>query len=393
MLVSLNIVFLLLVLFVFFFVSRRSISIFFLWGTLIIFVVPFYYTVLGGETYRSFGEEIIYPFYLNAMISMFLVFLVFLILVFVNGGKKFRIEYFKIDRSKNIEVLSSLVFCVCLAYFLYYFNQWPLLKVLSGADWERPDIVKGGFKGFFLMSVVYQVMLPAIFFYFYQRQSLNKFWLSVLFVFVSFFLIVGGNKGIYLYFILFFLFIAREKIPIIYMVAMAFFLVFFYAMMKGVAFDYETFVDYIFESAFRRIFVTQGMATPNAIQMYYDSVDFSLFNSDQLKYALFYKIYGYTPGSMPLYFTVEAFVRFGYLGLFSVGVSISVLAAVASYCFERLRLLSVSWCGYYLFYVLIMSGMAQSNLYRAVVVFSFAFILVKLSKGATGDRINNNANL
>lgn len=375
----LTMLFIFIISFFSFFISRRSITLIFVWGAGVIFIIPFYYTVLGGETYRSFSDDVITPFFINSFLSILFILFTLISQVFFNKGQVV-INYGQIEKSRNIELLAIFTIIICVIYFGYYFEHWPLLKVFSNDEWERPDIVKGAFKGFFFMSVIYQVILPSIFFYFYQKKQQSRIVLTLLFLFVSFFLIVGGNKGIYLYFILFYIFVARKKIPVLYMLGMLMFLIFFYAMMKGVAFDYETFRDYILESAFRRLFITQGMATPNALQMYYDSVDFSILSSDELKYALFYKIYGYSPGAMPLYFTIESFIRFGYLGMIAVGLFVSLAVSFITVLLERNNLLCVSWCGYYLFYVLIMSGIAQSNLYRAFVVILFSCVLIILFK-------------
>lgn len=370
------------------------------WGGVIIFVCPINYIYFGGESYRHFGDEAYQLYEYLALISILSIGF-FYILKSLFPKFKNNDDNFTFRKSKIIDYFSIFFLSISVIYFLIYINHWPLLEAFTGVIEARPDIVKGVFKGYFMMSIVFQVILPAILFYYWQSKHISKNNIYFLFVVVSFFIIIGGNKGIYLYFIIFIFLTIIKRVNIKWLLFSLLVMIFLYAKMKGVNFDYDTLKSYLLESIFRRVFVTQGMGIPNSIQMMLNGIDFSLYNTHDLKFAIFEYIYGYSPGSMPLYFTGELFIRYGFLSVIVFSVFFSIFGAlIVSKC-ESYKYYSINWLLYYALYVFVMSGVSVSNLYRLIVIivmiiFFATYIKCELnykSEVENGACFNNNTKL
>lgn len=394
-----NLVFLALTILIIRYKTYKKPSFLIYWGAIIIFICPVNYIYFGGVTYKHFGEEATTLYEILSVISIISIYLFFGFNLLWESRKKSKIDV-TVCKSNIVDYFSIFIFILSMMYFLFYFKHWPLLDAFSGVIEARPDIVKGIFKGYFMMSIIYQVILPSILFYYWQSKQLNKKLFYLLFFTVSFFIIIGGNKGIYLYFIMFIFITIIKKVNVKLIFISLLSMVFLYAVMKGVTLDYATFKDYLLESIFRRVFITQGMGIPNSIQMMLNGFDFSLYNSHDMKFVIFEYIYGYSPGSMPLYFTGELFIRYGFFSVIVFSFFFSFFGSLISFKCESYGYYSINWCLYYSLYVFVMSGVSLSNFYRLIVIFImivffviFTKIIIVKQRGSNGNCINNNTKL
>lgn len=361
-------------------------SFFIYWGAIIIFVCPATYAYFDGEVYRVYKGEAETQFYILGFLSVWLIVLFYIFrniaLIFMDRSFSINVDSRNLSVSPcwRIFVIISLGYSVL--YFLAHINHWPIFKMITGDFLVRPDIDSEGFQFYFFTSVVYQVVLPVIFFQYFVAHRRKKIRNFILFSLLVLFLIAGGNKGIMLYFFIFcWLFVLRNKniLVVLFLVVVSLLV---YALAKGVTVGYDTLANYLLESIFRRIFVTQGIAIPNALEMHVQGMNFYSMSSNEVKRAIYEFVYGSGPGSMPVFFTAELYLRFGIT--ISVMLSLFVIfgLAVFSSIIERHRNLSLYWCGFYTFFVFVMSGISEANLYRfAFVILIATFIIMANKKG------------
>lgn len=373
--ISLNIAFVLLTIQIIALKTYKTPLILLYWGVLIIYITPSYYAFFGGETYRRYTINALDIFYLLGFAHI----LITILTLFAQ--KLLCIKTWKIESGANKPFIAFNIFLLfVILYVAYYWNEWPLLKAISGEIVDRPDIVGGTFQGYFFISSLISIIMPAYFFHYYSYKKRNKYVLAALFLLVSFLLTIGGNKGLFLYFVIFTYFtLSTKKVNIKYILSLAFIGVFLYATMKGVNVTSDNLFDYLFESIFRRVFITQGISGPNLLQLDLNGIDLNQFNDQDIKSYLFEYTYGYSPGSMPIPYLVEFFVRYGLF----VSISISLITMLGLVVFfnilDKSNIVN-QWLIFYVCYLIVMSGFSSSNIYRLIAVITFAFIYSLLSK-------------
>ncbi|HDS6400774.1 TPA: oligosaccharide repeat unit polymerase [Morganella morganii subsp. morganii] len=343
----------------------------FYWGIIIIYLAPSHYIFWGGESYKHFGTESSELFYLLGALYT-LVLLMFFILLNSNIKTSLLMkspESISALKATNIIFLSCLF--IYLFYILLYWNSWPLINAIVGKIIQRPDIVKGDFKFYFTVTTFSNIIFPFCFFSYISREKKKTTITIFLFLICILSLSLGGNKGLFLYFIVFCMFFANEiKIKIRYIILAPLLGLIFYSLMKGVTPSIDNIYNYLLESIIRRIFITQGMSGPNAIQLYLDGMDFYNLSSQQIKELIFQYVYGYSPGSMPVPYFVEFYLKFG---LFIAITLTLIIFSIISLFFLFFRNCSTSykWLVFYTSYIIVMSGFSPDNYLRffAIIIF------------------------
>ncbi|WP_426448496.1 hypothetical protein [Siccibacter colletis] len=359
-------------------------SFFFYWGAIIIFLSPATYAFFGGGVYRMYKSGAEIQFYVLGFLSIWLI-VVFYIFrniasLLLEKSRNIAVDSHNLTFSSYWKVFVVISIGYSALYFFAHINHWPIFKMLSGDFLVRPDIDSEGFQFYFFTSVVYQVVLPVIFFQHFEihrKKRIKNFFFFCLLVLL---LIAGGNKGIMLYFFIFcWLFALRNK-NIFVVGFMCVLSLVVYALAKGVSIGYDTLADYLLESIFRRIFVTQGISIPNALEMFAQGVNFYPLSSNEVKIAIYDFVYGSGPGSMPIFFTAELYLRFG--AAISIMLSLLIVFGLAAFSsiIERHKNLSLYWCGFYAFFVFVMSGVSEANLYRFAFVFFIAAFIIMANK-------------
>jgi hypothetical protein len=328
---------------------------------------------MGGKTYVAFGDQA-YLFYIFIFVMTLASSFIFLCARVCLSVDIYNRNMSSTDIKRNIftnaYVLLFLFFC--LGCLFYYWNSWPFLKALSGVVVDRPDIVSGDFENYFLISVFFQIVVPFSYFYFYgllkKSFILNAFFFSL----VCFFLVASGNKAVLLFFFIFCFLFLFKKFSFFRLLSFLIVSLFVYFVMKGGLAD-QSVIKSLIESATRRFFITQGMGVPNAFELHINSLDFSELSSNQIKSEVFRYVYGYLPGSMPVFYIAEAYLRWGWLALLLTSFLSPVGFAVSSVFIERQNNLAIGWVYYYFVYAFVMSGFSLSNGYR--LVFCILFIV------------------
>lgn len=350
----------------------RSVLVLLLVGVFIVFFFPAWYIQLGGEKYKSYGDDAYKLFLLFGILSYLQVLL----------ALGFKLIFDRIvwrDRSGlNLKFIDArfvvfFVFIFLLFYVVGYWGSWPLVNALHGQVVDRPDIVKGEFRGYFLFSFVVNVVVPSLFFFFYN--SLSKLFLLVAYAFLSALLLLGGNKGILLYFFLFNVIFVWQGVSGLKLGLVFFVLIFSYAVIRAPFLEDGVHAYYLFESIIERVFLTQGMAIPALFELHLAGADITQWGSNELKYRLFEFVYGYSPGSMPVFYTAEIYVRFGFWGVLLAGAVISFFVSAIVSFLEKMKGFHFSWIAYILIYILIMAGVAVANFYILLLSFSWVVIM------------------
>ncbi|PWC09724.1 O-antigen polymerase [Brenneria corticis] len=347
---------------------RGSVFVYYL-GIAILFLTPAWYIYIKGEKYLSYSQESAEVYFLLGCVAF--VHCIFVCLIRLAFNKRLSVNYYNEFYAPKKILLMFFIFTilVIIAYVIYYWREWPLLNAFSGNVIDRPDTVKGNFKGYFTYSVVVQVLLPAIYFYFFFLYKENRVLNTLFILLVSFFIIIGGNKGIFLYFILFYFLYVLKKISIVNYTFYFITCVFVYAVMKG-AFSNDlgdsVNAEYLVESITTRFFVAQGISIPNVIEMTQGNNAIAELDSEELKSVLFEYVYGYSPGSMPLIYIAEIFIKYNVF-IFLATISVfTFLISFVSLFVEKTSNLSILWVFYYCLYALVMAGISDANLLRFV---------------------------
>lgn len=346
-------------------------------GYTIIFLGPIIYIdILNGGKYNSYSSDGLLLFSCFGLFNIILMICVDIVSFNCRNNNYLRKE----TESDSWVLFIFLVFIFCFAYIIFNLNNLPIFSIVSGKDYVRPDIVKTELRGFFTFSMISNFLLPLCFIYVYENRF-NRLFTIIVFLFVSFCLVVGGNKGGLFFFILFcffFLFGKRSKLKGL---VLSSFLITLYSLIKiseGADFSFE----YVFYSMFERLFVVQGISLPNVLSSYLDGFDFYSMDTNDIKRKVFYDVYGYSPGSMPLYFYIEPLIRFGYLAFFLSVVMFVLLNGVIIKLFNKHSGHSVSWLIYSFHLVVVIAGLTESSFFAFLIIFFalglYSFIGVKV---------------
>lgn len=346
-----------------------------------------YYEFLHGQSYINFSQQ---EYQIYQIVGI--IYLAFFILAdAVISQKKLRTKsFFAIcaNNSKIIDV-SIIILCSFFVIYIYAFRRnFPLLQQFiyhreSGAL-DRPD-VSGSIPGYFTVSTAMSIFVPTLFLYVQERKKLGLLGTVIGYSAIAFVLLVGGNKGLMIYFLIFvWIYILHFKID--WRIAGAGLVVLgLYAKSyyNGLTKEGGGIVDGLVPPV-RRFFVTQGAMFINRIPLIENKVDVSDVYISGYVYS---RVYKGTGGSAPTYFVGDLIVQNGYL----YGMIISLLITVCILVITRIVDCSVNknklyifWIWYYLLFIIGMSGFNEGFIIRTIIATTIYFLFALIDK----DRFN-----
>lgn len=352
-------------------------------GLVILYVVPANYIYFGGKSYRFFGDDAAHLFYLLGIIQV----LFSGILFFVSRPiiKKQPPIQASVKEHKLLTKYFMFFLVSYLFYVIYYWTDWPLFNAIHGNITERPDVKNGVFQFYFSISTLSNIIIPFYFFHYTKYCNAKKTLIFLLAILTVLSLTIGGNKGLFLYFMIFcLLFLNNGKINLKYLVLIPLAGIILYSTMKGTSLSASSISDYLLESIFRRIFITQGISAPNVIQLYLDNVNFEYMDGQEIKRFLFSYVYHEDSGSMPIPYFVEFYIRYGLTISIALSIIITFLLCLA-FNLSKTNRVSDYWVIYYACYIIIMSGFSLSNIYRITAAILFLIMINTIHKKYTNN--------
>lgn len=343
--------------------QKKSLAVFYVIATIIFYTPSVYYTIFNGNAYRVFSSNS----YLQYVIYCIIFFLILLGMVIIKNKLPVK-NNFKFEKEPNNLVHLYIIYMLVavLGYIAIYFDRFPLVSLLlNGARIERPDM-SGSIPLYFTFSTFIFFVLPAYFLYYYERLKSNKL-KFLAFLAISFLLLIGGNKGVLVYFYIFvwiFIFRTRINFKLLLMVVTAFSA---YLFITGSAVT----------SGIRRFFATQGAALIVRFDMLNIGYDFDF---DNINIQVFEYMYGYSGGSGPSFFVGDFMIMHGYfvgtlIMIFILGILFLISRIVDKYFDNRLFVL---WSFTAVVYILGMGSFDFPAFCRIVAVILNVIIMLSL---------------
>lgn len=344
----------------------QSSGILFYWFIVNSFYSPaIYYVCMNGRAYRVFGEDALLIYLIiGAVYIAFVIFFSILLrrkYIIIGHLCKIRIQISK-------QLVSAIVIIICLVYIAKYNYGFPVLNYFrTGAMVDyRPD-TSGEIPHFLIMGTFIMMVLPMIYFYFDELRNWNNCKLAVATVCLLPFLFISGNKGVLIYFVIFF-WIYKLNYNINFgIIGMGLFSLYAYSVIKG------TTGIVLIESAIRRFFVTQGAGLPARIQMILNGYDFTgKWISDEV----FQFIYHNNNGSHPTFFMGDFMAQMGIIVGMILSIIVTGMIILVSYTLDRYELPNYAKWPYYIFlYIVGGSGIHRQLFYRMTIVLTVYFFL------------------
>ncbi|MGR3766080.1 hypothetical protein [Rossellomorea sp. NS-SX7] len=256
-----------------------------------------YYVIFNGRAYKAFSEST-FNFYQGYSIFFFVMMTLFVIGKNKAGsGFLSKPNFNDLSNNKLVNIYIGAVSAVIFGYILLYLPHFPLVHLMTKFTMiERPDM-SGAIPLYYTFSTFIHFILPAMYLYYFDKIKSNKLKWG-LFVLLSFLLLLGGNKGVLVYFFIFvWVFIFKLKINL-KLAAMLTFAFTAYMIISGGA----------IASGIRRFFVTQGAGLIARFELIFRDFDFDF---DKINQQVFYFVYGYPEGSQPTFFAGDFTVIYG----------------------------------------------------------------------------------
>ncbi len=342
---------------------------------LIIFYTPNLYFFFGGTAYDFFDEKSLDEYILYSSIVMLLYGLVYT----VTYGCKISLSNYQLffKESVLVKLYFFTIVSASLIYYAYFFSHFPTVHfLLEGELIERPDLT-GEIPFFFTVSTIAFIVLPSAYFFYFNRFS--KYQHIVVNIVIVFIFIAGGNKGLVVFYFLFlwlYIFSAKLdfRILILFLISMG-----IYLLTKGITEINAEVMEYLMSSPFRRFFVTQGSCFLFRLDMISDGYSYLQADSRGIKFDVFARMYNTeVVGSCPTFVTGDLLVKHGYAVSLLLFVIISFVILSLSKISFHLRCnkkLFLYWNIYFIIYLVVMSGLGSSNIFRiAFVICNFILI-------------------
>ncbi len=342
---------------------------------LIIFYTPNLYFFFGGTAYGFFDEKSLDEYILYSSIVMLLYGLVYM----VTYGCKISLSNYQLffKESVLVKLYFFTIVSTSLIYYAYFFSHFPTVHfLLEGELIERPDLT-GEIPFFFTVSTIAFVVLPSAYFFYFSRFSkYQHFAINVVIIFVF---IAGGNKGLVVFYFLFlWLYTLGAKLDfrilILFLISMG-----IYLLTKGVTEINAEVMEYLMSSPFRRFFVTQGSCFLFRLDMISDGYSYLQADPRGIKFDVFARMYNTeVVGSCPTFVTGDILVKHGYAVSLLLFIIISFVILSLSKISFHLRCnkkLFLYWNIYFIIYLVVMSGLGSSNIFRITFVIC-NFILI-----------------
>ncbi|MBS9864159.1 hypothetical protein J4H18_09200 [Vibrio alginolyticus] len=327
----------------------------------------FYIDVLQGEKYNDYTQGGVDLFTFLGVVTI--------ILIFFSDVVLLKLKKLSVVSEVDTKFWGQFLFCfflMSLVYLVLNFSKLPIFSIITGSAYIRPDIVSTDLRGFFSFSIISNVILPLCFIYLFNNSK-NKWILFFCFLYVSFCFVVGGNKGGLFFFIVFCLFFLFDKKNILTSAVVITLIFGLYALIKMSEGATIT-LEYLLSSMFERLFVVQGISLPNILTSYVDGLDFYSLSSNEIKRMVFFNVYGYSPGSMPLYFYTEVLIRFSLMAFFSLILFYFIFNTILLHVSSKFNSRSVSWLIYSFHTTIVIAGVNESSVFRFLTVFVLFFV-------------------
>lgn len=346
---------------------------------IMIFYTPNLYFILGGESYRFFDEASLQAYIYYSSFVMLIYALVYSLVYGYRGSfKGYKVIF---NSSFLIKLYLGFVVGFIFIYYAYFFKSFPTVHfILSGELIERPDLT-GSIPFFFTVSTIAFVVLPSAYFFYFNKFSTFQHILANLVIVLIF--VMGGNKGLVVfYFIFLWLFVFKLKIDLrvitLFILSIA-----IYMLTKGITEINSEVIDYLASSPFRRFFVTQGTCFLFRIDMLSEGYTALQADPRGIKFDVFSEMYNTDiVGSCPTFVTGDLLVKYGYMMSLTLFIVISLVVLILSkwalhvQCNKKLFLY---WNIYFVIFIIVMSGLESSNLFRIVFVVCNLLVIYVLS--------------
>lgn len=347
------------------------------------FVSPvIYYHLLGGDSYINFSIND-FEKYVNigCVYLMVVIMLNFFMntrynIAFRSGFGSVKLSHANIGKTK---VFGYLIISLCMLYILIYRDRMPLLYQImhqsTMAVLDRPD-VSGSIPHYFTMSTIMSSFFPMFFFYVKERTTrTRKTYTVAWYMLIIFILLVGGNKGMLVYFAIF-VWMRIWKMKVDWRVVLA-------AVMLFYAYEVTIYGSVMIlngqllaglTSPLRRFFVTQGAMFINRIPIIEAGTDLS---DTYISAYVYTRVYGGVGGSAPTYFIGDLMIEYGYV----VGMLIGITTTAVIFCISKSidsikdNNLYKYWAQFYLLYLMGNSAISSSFLIRTIVVIALSGML------------------
>lgn len=362
--------------------NQRSVYMILFFFTLIMFLSPIIYYEMGFDVYRSSFSDDSYNEFIYIGIFVGLSQSIILLIISYNKFVLGYIFFKNFKQSKNLNLAHIYFIFIYLFFITYLFifrSKLPLYSLLTTSELiDRPDKI-GGVPFFFTVSSLYMVLAPSAFLYFNQLKINNALKL-VLLLLTCVILLAGGHKGIiafFLIFVWFYVYKAKISLKSALLVGSLFFV---YALTKGYLTFSKEIVELVFESAFRRLGVTQGIGFVARIEMWRNNLIDP--NGDLIKVQVFEHIYGVSGGTHPTMFLANILISWGYIAMSVVftiylltlnGLLNSIKLACSNNYF-------IYWNAFIVIFLFEMTDFSYQNAIRISIVITNLIIVKYLSK-------------
>ncbi len=351
---------------------------------IIIFIGPAIYYFLGGTSYRIFSDGALIKYhYLSS--TIFFINTLFLIVknkIKINSITKL----FDPKAFSQITVLTKiyflLIFLFCLTYIILFFNKFPLIVFLKESIIiERPDGT-GYIPHFYTMSTIMMMVFPSAFFILHDTLKNNIFIKIISFLFIIFFMTIGGHKGLVVFFFIFYWFYILNRKINLKLISLFVISIIIYAIAKGRVDFSEDNLTYLIKSSFGRMFVTQGAGLIARIHLI--STDYIFMDWIPIKNQVCSLVYHVKINacSMPTYFIGDILVNYGYfiaLLLYIVlGIPLLYILKIADNFYSKS--VFIKWNIFILFFLFSMAEISIYSLLRLFAIILNVLIVYYLSR-------------
>lgn len=373
----------LLLLFIFFILitkeHKKSMVILYI-GLFWTFVTPFYFFLFGGTTYKVFSDNSLNIYSIYSSIIL----IITILGIFFKQKLKNKLKKnlpIKKHNNKLVKVYFSTIVFITIGYICIYFNHFPIIHFfISGVLLDRAD-TSGHIPHFKSFTLFAYMLFPSIYFYYYNQLK-EKVYLNFLIIsIVSFILVIGGHKGVIVFFFLFcWIYIYSYKINL-KIVFIFLFLLFVYIISKGISEVNADLFSYIMTSPLRRFFVTQGTGFIVRIDML--ETNYILTFSEVIKQEVFHIIYNASYlGSHPTFFLGDILFKYGYFTSIIIYIFVLIFIILVSFYIENYykNNLFIYWNWYNLLLLLCLAEVSWINFLTYIMLICNIIIVLFLKE-------------
>ncbi len=373
---ALTIAFLLLILIVIRYKEyEKSLAIYLFMASTIFYFTPSYY-IFGGRTYRYFKDQHLEAFILFSIVIL-LSFSAILLL-------KQKLPVFKpleaIKSNPLITLYMAGIVVVILLYIFYFRDRFPLIMALT-QDAEknpyRPDSTGSIPLYFTVMTFVYYVV-PSFYFYIIETRKTSPLMHVVMIGFISCLLLIGGNKGVFLYFLFFiWVYVLKLKLDWRVIVMGVVSAIFYFGLKEGFGYLTRDITKNILGMV-RRLFVTQGSGFIDRIYLKDTGLILGKVPLSNVVHAHIYHV----SGSNPTYFVGDLVFVYGYIKAFIIHTAVLLGLTVSSKWFDDAcsKHLYLKWSFFTILYLLAMAEVTTSTWFKFLAIVCNALVLYFVSK-------------